>query len=177
MKPDEELRHLLHGAKSEDVLNEVGIIIIRATCIDTASLVLEKCQEVMRLILNYQTEKWPSEEEWYKLLPEWFINICSPEKNPKEEEEYLEKWRQSSPQEQILLEESAWSVMEWVSWFEPTDDLHNQRYWFWWDAIIKDPNTLLIAVAVVDIPIPYGSLFWLLTASGAISVEEANEID
>jgi hypothetical protein len=70
---------------------------------------------------------------------------------------------------------SPWSVMEWVSWFEPTDDLYNQRYWFWWDAIIKDPNTLLVAVAVVDIPIPYGSLFWLLKAAGAISVEESNE--
>jgi hypothetical protein len=175
MNPDEELRHLLNESNSEDVLEEVGIVIFKISCADNALLVLQRCKEVMQLILDHQMRKWPSEEEWYKLLPKWFIGACAPEKTLEEDEDYLEKWRQLSPQEQMLLEESPWSIMEWVSWFEPSEDSYNQRCWFWWNAFIKDANTLVIAVAVVDFPTPYGSLFWLLKASGAIKIEEANE--
>lgn len=65
--------------------------------------------------------------------------------------------------------------MDWISWFEPSDDLFNERTWFWWDAFIKEPNLLLIVIEVVDIPTPLGSLIWLLRASGALNVEEADK--
>ena len=175
MKPDEELRHLIDGSNSADVLNNPDIMIFKISCTNNAQLVLQKCKEIMQLILYHQTENWPSEEKWYKLLPKWFVDVCSPETTSEEDEEYLAKWRQLSPQEQMLLEESPWSVMEWVSWFEPNDDPYNQRYWFWWDAFIVDPDTLIIAVTIIDLSIPYGSLFWLLKASGAIDIKETNE--
>jgi hypothetical protein len=177
MKPDEELRHLLNGSNAEDNLDELGIFMYKVNCNNNSRLILQRCQEVMQLIIRFQIEKWPSEEEWYKLLPKWFISACAPEKTPEEEAEYLERWRQLSTKEQVLLEEeSSWSVMEWVSWFEPSDNPCDQRYWFWWDAFITDPSTLLVAIAVVDIPFPSESLFWLLKASGAIKIEEANQL-
>lgn len=60
--------------------------------------------------------------------------------------------------------------MDWISWFDPNDT----RYWFWWDAFVKEENLLLVAIEVVDIPFPSGSLEWLLRASGAIKIEESN---
>jgi hypothetical protein len=175
MKPDEELRHLFNESNSEDTLDELCIVLFKANCNNDASLVLQKCKEVMQLIIYYQLEKWPSEEEWYKLLPNWFVSICSSEKTPEEDEEYLKRWRQLSANEQMLSEEeSSWSVMEWVSWFEPSDAPCDRRYWFWWDAFIQDPDTLLLAIAVIDLPFPSGTLFWLLKASGAIDITETS---
>jgi hypothetical protein len=177
MKPDEELRHLFKGSNSKDTLDELGIVLFKANCNHDASLVLQKCKDVMQLIISYQLEEWPSEDEWYKLLPNWFVSICSSEKTPEEDEEYLKRWRQLSANEQMLLEEeSSWSVMEWVNWFEPSDDPRDQRYWFWWDAFIQDPDTLLLAIAVMDIPFPSGTLFWLLKASGAINITETSDL-
>lgn len=175
MKPAEELRHLSEGVHPNDYVKGMGLVVFEANCNNNAEYVLQKCKEVFQVILSYEHENWPSENEWYKLLPKWFISICASEKTPEEEEEYLAKWRKLSREEQILEEQNSWSVLEWVSWFEPTDSSHNQRDWFWWDAFVKSPNSLLVVVEVVDVPFPSGSLFWLLKASGAISIKESDD--
>jgi hypothetical protein len=58
-------------------------------------------------------------------------------------------------------------VSAFVHWFRP-----GERYWYWWDAEVKDTNTIHIKVIVQDEPFPWGSLDWLLRAAGALSVEE-----
>ena len=174
MKNTEELRHLLNGVNQEDYVNGAGIVLFEAKCDNNAEQVLEKIKEVFQTILSYDQRSWPSDDEWYKFLPSWFVSVCASEKTLEEDEEYLAKWRALSREDQILEEEMSWSVIEWVSWFEPTDNSDEQRYWFWWDAFIKSPNALLISVEVIDIPFPSGSLFWLLKASGAIDIIEAN---
>jgi hypothetical protein len=177
MKPAKELQHLLAGSTSEDKVEGASIVLFNVYCQYNASKVLQNCREVLEVVLQQYEKSWPSETEWYKILPEWFIANCSPEKTI-EEEEYLVRWRTLSRQEQIIEEEKkAWSVMEWVSWFEFDDELQDQRYWFWWDALIKSPELLLVAVEVVDVPFPSESLDWLMRASGAIKVEEANSND
>lgn len=177
MKPTEELRHLINGVNPDDRVDGAGIILLEVHCDGNAEQVLQRCRQAFELVLHYTQENWPSEDTWYKLLPEWFISVCAPEKTQEEEEKYLAEWRKLSREEQILEEESSWSVMEWVSWFEPTDSSHNQRDWFWWDAFIKSPNSLFVAIEVVDIPFPSGSLYWLLKSSGAVSVTEANDLE
>jgi hypothetical protein len=175
MKPTKEIQHLLTGPASNDKVEGAGIILLNVYCQDNAHKVLQNCREVLEIILRQYDNPWPSETEWYNLLPKWFVERCASEKTIEEEEEYLAKWRTLSRQEQIIEEEEkAWSVMEWIGWFEPDDELNNQRYWFWWDAFVKSSKLLLVAVEVVDVPFPAGSLDWLMRASGAIKIEEAN---
>ncbi len=178
MKPAKELQHLLAGPTLDDKVEGAGIIIFNVHCLDNANKVLQNCREVLEIVLQQYDKFWPSETEWNQILPEWFIANCSPEKTIEEEEEEVARWRTLSRQEQIIEEEKkAWSVMEWVSWFEPSDELQDGRYWFWWDAFIKSSKLLLVAVEVVDVPFPSGSLDWLMRASGAIRVEEADSND
>jgi len=70
------------------------------------------------------------------------------------------------------IEQEKWSVMDWISWFDLSIE---PRYWFWWDAIIQDSNTLFIAVQVIDYTIPSDALNNHLRASGAINIEETSD--
>ena len=176
MKPKEELRHLWSGARQDDMVEGVGLLVFKVHCHDNADVVLKNCREVLGIVLQQYETIWLSEEEWRNKLPGWFIKTCAPERTLEEEEEYLLRWRALSNEErQRLAEEEKWSVMDWISWFEPSDDLFNERTWFWWDAFIKEPNLLVIVIEVVDIPFPLGSLIWLLRASGALKVEEVEK--
>ncbi|HAZ45733.1 MAG TPA: hypothetical protein DDW76_36525 [Cyanobacteria bacterium UBA11369] len=178
MKPVDELRHLFAAPSSEDEVEGAGIILFNVYCPGNANEVLQNCREVLAVVLQQYEKNWPSDDEWQELLPKWFVERCAPERTIEEEEENLAKWRTLSREEQIReIEEELWSVMDWISWFEPSDDPFEQRCWFWWDAFVKDPNLLLIAVEVVDVPFPFGSLEWLIRASGAIKLEEAKDVE
>ncbi|HEY9692870.1 MAG TPA: hypothetical protein V6D15_11725 [Oculatellaceae cyanobacterium] len=174
MNPVEELRHLFDGSTPEDKVEGFCLIEFNVNCQQDADKVLQNCREVFGLVLQQSEKNWLSEAEWYKLLPQWFIKRCSPEMTVEEEEKYLSRWHSLSEEEQVRqTEEEFWSVMEWVSWFEPSNEPHDQRYWYWWDAFVRSPNLLLVVVEVIDVPFPWGSFDWLMKASGAIKVEEA----
>ena len=172
MKPADELRHLFTKPSPEDKVEGAGLILFNVHCSGNANQVHQNSREVLAVVLSQYEKNWPSENEWLQLLPKWFVERCAPERTIEEEEENLAKWRTLSREEQIReTEEELWSVMDWISWLDPSDE----RYWFWWDAFVKDANLLLVAVEVVDVPFPSGSLEWLLRASGAIKIEEAKD--
>jgi hypothetical protein len=132
-----------------------ALLLFKVHCQDNADAVLQNCREILGIVLQQYERGWLSEEEWRKKLPNWFVETCAPERTELEEEEYLIRWRMLSQEEQQHQEEEEkWSVMDWISWFEPSDDPFNQRTWFWWDAFVREPNLLLVAIEVVDLPIP-----------------------
>ncbi|MFP4299056.1 MAG: hypothetical protein ACLFT0_14625 [Spirulinaceae cyanobacterium] len=170
MKTADELRHLSNLSNPEDRVDYGNFLItFNVQCRGNAEQVLQNCREVLALVLQQYEGTWPSEEEWFKILPQWFIQQCAAEKTLEEDEQYTARWRTLSREEQIQeLEQERWSVMEWVSWF----DLDEPRYWFWWDAVIENSNSFWVTLEAIDIPFPYGSFEWLLKASGAIQVAE-----
>ncbi|HBE18645.1 MAG TPA: hypothetical protein DEG17_19880 [Cyanobacteria bacterium UBA11149] len=168
MKPTDELRHLFSGEYPEERGEDFAIIWFNVICPGNADRVLKNCREVLAIVLRQYEKNWLSENEWREVLPRWFVESCAPECREEDYEENLANWQTLSREEQIReIEEELWSMMEWISWFDPADE----RYWFWWDAVVKDPNLLLVTVEVVDCIYPSGSLAWLLRASGAIKVE------
>jgi hypothetical protein len=177
MKPEDELRHLWSGAGQNDVVEGCCLLRFKVYCQENADVVLKSCREVLDLVIQQYKTNWLSEEEWREALPDWFIQACSPEQTLEETEERLIIWHTLSHEEQQHQEEEEkWSVMDWISWFEPSDDPFYQRTWFWWDAFIQEPNLLLVVIEVVDLPVPFGSLIWLLRASGALKIEEENVV-
>lgn len=176
MKIEDEIKHLWSGSQQDDTVERTGLLLFQVHCQANADVVLKNCREVLGIVIQQYKKNWLSEEEWKKKLPDWFTKACAPERTLEEEEENLIKWHElSSEEQQRQEEEEKWSMMDWISWFEPSDDPFNQRTWFWWDAFIKEPNLLLVIVEVVDIPVPLGSLIWLLRASGALKVEQAKK--
>lgn len=174
MKPVDELRHVLYGLNSDEEFKGFHLISYNVYCQDNAEQVLKNCQKILEIILRQcEKEIWPAENEWYQLLPNWFIVKSASEKTIEEEEEYNAQMNVLSINERyIALQNESWSVMDFVSWFEPGENVSNERYWSWWNAIIKSPELLVVTVEIMDFPFPSGCLFWLFRACGASRVEK-----
>lgn len=173
MKPNQELRHLLNGSNSDKKSQGFYLFIFNVYCLDNAEEVLKNCQEVLEIIFRQRERKiWLSEIEWYQILPNWFVSNCAPEKTIQEEEKNNAKWQTLSVEKRLIeIQNEAWSVMDFVSWFEPDENGLDERYWSWWNAFTQSPKLLTVSVEILDFPFPYGCLTWLFKASSAIKVE------
>lgn len=173
MKPGKELRHLLDGLNPDEKSEGFHLFSFNVYCQDNAEEVLRNCQEVLEIILRQCAKKtWLSKIEWYQILPDWFVSNCAPEKSIQEEEENNPRLQTLSVEERLIeLQNEAWSVMDFVSWFETDENGSDERYWYWWDGFIQSPKLLVVSVEIIDFPFPSGCLLWLFKASGAIKVE------
>jgi hypothetical protein len=157
----EEINRLHKGTKEPPPRGKMIANFI-ARCNGDATVVLDRCKQVLGLVLQPDTEDWPSTDAWRSILPEWFIEKSAEEISQEEAERQLHL-----PMEERIRLSQRWSVSAFVHWFQASE-----RYWYWWDAVVMDANTLQIEVIVDDLPFPWGGLEWLLKASGALSVEE-----
>src|SRR5205085_11603936 len=123
-------------------------------------------KNVLQVVLSQSPVGWPTLDEWRRLLPDWFVEKCAPEKTKDESDRWLKWWRSLPWDEQVRVnEELRWSLADWLYWFEP-----KQRYWYWWDARVESPDLIRLAVEVREWPFPWDALKWLFRASGAESV-------
>jgi len=161
-----EVRHLASGPtpgeKPREFLEDVTVL-----CKGNASLVLERCREVLSRVLSHDESLWPSDREWPRLLPSWFVAECGPELTKRQAKHEMKRSRRLSREEMIREEARArWSVLSWIYWFMP-----EERSWWWWDAAVLEPNVLRITIEVEGSPYTAGALEWLLRASGASEVK------
>lgn len=63
-----ELRRLLEGPAPGEK-PEVSLDIIVARCSGNADQVLERCKEVLQIVLSQDPDQWPSYEAWRSLIP------------------------------------------------------------------------------------------------------------
>jgi len=170
-KIKDELRRIQDGPGIAEKPQGLGTVEFTVTCSGNSWKVLTKVKEVLRIISSTCYNKLPLDNEWFKILPDWFIAQCVPEMSSEQIEEWLVWWRKLSNEEQIKADrEKKWSLLDWVYWFE-----EDNRVWFWWDAIEKSPNLLLVYVEVREWPFPWGALRWLFKAAGAIDVESKDD--
>lgn len=128
--------------------------------------VLERAKSVLALLDNNAGKKL-DESTWKMILPPWFVSRCARQLSGEEAELELARLSRLSPREQLNLEkEAAWSLSNWIYFFEAAN-----RHWYWWDGTAIDSDIAVIAVEVDNWPFPWGSLDWLLRASGAYKVE------
>jgi hypothetical protein len=160
---EDELRRLNSGPSTGELARDVGVVRFFAHCAGDAPEVLSRCEEVMRVVLGQNVERWPTDEQWHSLLPAWFVTACPDETMAAQA---MQRWFELSELERLKSVPKAWSVGNWIYWFLP-----EERQWFWWDASIVDANTVEILVEVFGHPFPWGPLEWLLEASGAIKFE------
>ena len=137
-------------------------------CNGNAGEVLARAKEVLLSVLQTTVGGWPELQQWKVVIPNWFFNTFSIEMTDEEALEWLEGWRAMSLKQRIVAEqEKGWSFSNWIGWFSP-----NERCWYWWDASIKNANTISVTVLSKGSPSSYGALRWLFVACGANSMDE-----
>jgi hypothetical protein len=138
-----------------------------ARCNGDANDVLKAARSVMCAVLVRSRDRWPSDDEWRSLLPEWFVGRCAREKSKEEMASWLEWWRGLPQEQQAKANQENWSLSSWLEWFKP-----GERQWAWWSAFAENHDCIRVTVTVDDWPFAWGALEWLFIASGAESVFE-----
>jgi hypothetical protein len=131
-----------------------------------SDIVLERVLSVLRVVDGAATDDWPSIDSWRQLLPSWFVQHFAADQSKEAVEEYLNRWRTMTRQEQAEEERTAeWTLRQWLYAME-------HRVWYWWDSHVPpEPGYIFLAVEAFDWPFGWGELRWLFRAAGAFSVE------
>jgi len=131
-----------------------------------ASSILNQSRDVLTVVLDHAGSSWPELDEWRRLLPQWFVDRCAPERSEQEAQEWLRRWRDLTPEQRVRAERvEPWSLADWLHWMQP-----ESRQWFWWHALVGSDGTLRVQLEVLGWPAPVGALEWLLRAAGADDV-------
>ena len=169
----DEKRRLHEGPSRFDKSSGKLVAIFNVTCYDNAEEVLNKVGEVMGIVNHLSSTGVHSLDEWKSTLPNWFVSEFVKDLNETEENEWLNKWRDSSEEEKVRLEfEKGWSLSNWIYWFKP-----DERQWFWWDSKIQNNDNFQVHIEVLGWPFPWGTLNWLLKVSGASKTEYIDLIE
>ncbi|GAB3831965.1 hypothetical protein HDA39_003028 [Kribbella italica] len=158
---EEELRRLLSEEISQLVGDEApqGIGVQLAVGVVDSASALERCREVLSVVLRFGEEDWPSLERWTVELPRWFVEACGVEETA---EKSLEERADLSPEERWdLADAEPWRLSEWLEWLRPS-----RRTWHWLGASTGDGRTLTVSLDTPGAPSPTGALEWLLEVAG-----------
>jgi hypothetical protein len=165
-----EGRRIVLGLQPDEAPEGV-LVRAEATAPGDAPAAEERCRELMTAVLHFMPHPptFPTLDEWRQTLPAWFLRACAPERGRVEEEAWLQQWRAAAPHQQRQMEQQrAWTVADWLHWFDPFSDV--QRSWRWWDSGVVDDDHWWIDVDVPEHPAALGTLEWLLRAAGAIEI-------
>jgi hypothetical protein len=136
-------------------INPNGIIVNFAVhCPQNAIQVLERSKEVLEAVITNTSNPFPSDTEWGSILPNWFVEECN---NEVKQKHNVEQIRQSD----------IWTVSNWIYWFRSEN-----RYWFWWDAVIISDKLIELDLDAKELVFPWAALEWLFLASGASGTTE-----
>jgi hypothetical protein len=157
-----ELVRLRDGHTHDAAPEALGLVSFVVGASHDMSTIIHRAMDVL-LTVDDRADNWPSPEKWPRILPEWFVAKCAPEKSNAEASAWLARWQALSPEKQKEEEgRQPWSLLDWLYWLEP-----ERREWFWWTATVKNPQEGVIELVVKAWPFPWGSFAWLMQASGA----------
>lgn len=159
-----EINRLLNGVEESNKATDKLLVDFEVKCEKNAKIVLERCKEVLKIVLGKSEAEWPSISEWRHLLPQWFIERCAREISMEEAERRLTL---TIEERKEITRVEGWRLSAWIYWFNP-----EEKQWFWWDAKIHDEDTIKITVECLYWPFPWGTLEWLFISSGAESIVE-----
>jgi hypothetical protein len=141
---DYRITNYTHGETPPPV-----VVTMQAVCSDLPAC-LDRVKEVMVVIARYRPDAWPSDEEWERLLPAWFVTKTK-----------------AHTIEEIERDERCW---DWEGWL----DAMKVRGWEWWSSTCSQTGWACYLVAHSW---PYGSgpLEYVAYSAGASSVTVADE--
>lgn len=139
-KQGEEIKRIKNNNKGE--LPKGPKILLKAHHVENPQEVLDRVKEVMLAVSQFAfTNKWPSDEEWKSILPEWFVKSMT-----------------DKDLDFIMKTPGQWHYESWI-------DNIKQRSWVWWSSKVDDDSVTII-LDVLDIPYLHDSLKYAYYAQG-----------
>lgn len=136
----DEISNIINNNQGEQPSN--GHLIFSIINLDNPNIYLKKVKEIAMIIAKQTIENYPSDEEWDKLLPEWF----------------LKPMKERSIEELIQSKENIWHYASW------TDNLR-YRGWVWYSSKTT-LNGFDIILDAFDIPYNVNAFEYIIYATG-----------
>lgn len=129
--------------------------------------IIDKIDNLLKIVDQTTLEGWISEEEWSAILPSWFVGAFAPPMTEVERVRHLNWWRQLSDEGKAQYEvEQVWSLDGWLYWMQPEN-----RQWFVLSSASEATNEINVCIQVLDWPFPWGSLRWIFRVAGCSKFE------
>jgi hypothetical protein len=108
--------------------------------------VLNRTRQVMRQVAVAQRGDWPTDDDWRRRLPAWFLRSFEGH-----------NW------DELIADSSLWDFGSWL-------DAMKGPGWEWWSSEVCNDEGIVRCVAYAD---PYGvePLEFLLRSAGALEVD------
>jgi hypothetical protein len=123
---------------------------LRFTSPTSPEYVLERTRHVMRLVAVVGKAAWPTDEEWRRNLPEWFLRTF-----------------EGHSVDQLMTDTNLWDFGSWL-------DAMKHSGWEWWSSAVNEKGGIVRCVADSD-PYSIEPLIYLLRSAGASEVEFEEE--
>lgn len=108
----------------------------------TRAVTLDRVRSVMRLVAAAQSGLWPSDDQWQRLLPDWFTA----------------SFENHAPEE-MLANPTLWDFGSWL-------DAMKNPGWEWWSSGTEGHQGL-VECSAHALPFAVEPLYYLLRAAGA----------
>jgi hypothetical protein len=112
--------------------------------------VLEKTRNVMEILARALRGTWPSDEEWRRDLPSWFVRSF-----------------EGHSLKDLLAYPTLWDFGSWL-------DAMKNPGWEWWSSLAEERGGMVRCTAHSD-PFAVEPLVYLLRTAGAAEVEVCQE--
>jgi hypothetical protein len=125
-------------------------ILLRFSTATSAAEVLERARQVIGLVASAQKGEWPSDDEWRRSLPGWFVGSF-----------------EGHNLEDLLADSSLWDFGSWL-------DAMKNPGWEWWSCEAAQRSGTVRCMGH-SAPFAIEPLIYLLRISGASDVEFREE--
>ncbi|MFD5574555.1 hypothetical protein [Streptomyces cadmiisoli] len=133
------------------------------------SFSLQRLAGVVEVLERARLEVMVEQSFWIATLPEWLLSEFNPERSREEKIAWLAQWRRAAPEEQNrLLEEQGWELMQWAYWF----GCDNEEWAIRSISIDSENNVLKILLEGADEDSPVEAIDWLIGQSGCRTTEK-----
>lgn len=120
---------------------------------------IEKLKELLRAVHTLSDNDWNDLELAVLKLPNWFLEKSPQPMKPSEEAEWLNMWREASPENKEKMDiEQGWAPIDWLYWMNPAS-----RHSFLLGYSLEE-ESFVFGTSEWDTPI--GAIKWMLKITG-----------
>ncbi|MGW5350364.1 hypothetical protein ACWERV_07580 [Streptomyces sp. NPDC004031] len=136
-----------------------------------AADVVARIRDVLLAVLPHTAgppARWPADDAWPDLLPDWFTERCAPPADKGTAEQRRAWWRVLGREQRAADVTAPWRLLDWLHFFDPRGGAE-ARGWRWWDVPRHGGR-----VRFTTDGHPYGggdALRWLITAAGGHDID------
>ncbi len=138
-----ERQRLERGVEDDEVIQGYAVITLVVKFEGDAAEGLERIRSVLKLINTRSLEgTWPSDTDWHRMLPAWFVAQFGRDLTEAEWEEKEAREAAMTPEQRFAIwDTESPRLQDWHIGMSP-----EARHWLWWGAKVIDKDTLVVGI-------------------------------